>query len=182
MSHPSVAVVIFNKSRQTLVLVKQLRPAVLFAEVMSGKKADLADLSPINSLLTEVEPDVIKKGITLELCAGIVDKEGKSLAEIATEEVEEECGFRLKRPIEFVQTFRSSIGTGGARMSLFYAQVSEDDRISSGGGLSEEGEMIEVVELTLEEVKDLLRQDCVNCPTFTLYGLQWFLNKHQSQK
>ena len=28
----------------------------------------------------------MKRGITLELCAGIVDKEGKSLAEIATEE------------------------------------------------------------------------------------------------
>ena len=35
---------------------------------------------------TDIPSDVAKRGITLELCAGIVDKEGKSLAEIATEE------------------------------------------------------------------------------------------------
>ena len=34
----------------------------------------------------DIPSDVAKRGITLELCAGIVDKEGKSLAEIATEE------------------------------------------------------------------------------------------------
>ena len=52
-------------------------------------------------------------GITLELCAGIVDKEGKSLCEIAKEEVEEECGYRVEsNQIEFVQRFRASIGTG----------------------------------------------------------------------
>ena len=35
---------------------------------------------------TDIPSDVAKRGITLELCAGIVDKEGKSLAEIASEE------------------------------------------------------------------------------------------------
>lgn len=55
--------------------------------------------------------DVGARGITLEVCAGIVDKSDKSLAEIATEEVEEECGFKLDSPIEFVQSFRASIGT-----------------------------------------------------------------------
>ena len=35
---------------------------------------------------TDIPSEVAKRGITLELCAGIVDKEGKSLEEIATEE------------------------------------------------------------------------------------------------
>jgi UDP-sugar diphosphatase len=34
-------------------------------------------------------------GFTLELCAGIVDKD-KSLEEIACEEVQEECGYSVK--------------------------------------------------------------------------------------
>ena len=42
-------------------------------------------------------------------------------------------------------------------MALFYAEVSEEDRVSSGGGVAAEGEMIEVVELTLDEVKDYLK-------------------------
>ena len=59
-------------------------------------------------------------GITLELCAGIVDKD-KSIAEIAREEVEEECGYKVKiDEMQFVQNFRASIGTGGAKMAMFY--------------------------------------------------------------
>ena len=42
-----------------------------------------------------------------------MDKEGKSLAEIAAEEVEEECGYHVDlKQVEFVQTFRGAIGTG----------------------------------------------------------------------
>ena len=111
----------------------------------------------------------------MELCAGIVDKAGKDLVAIATEEVEEECGFKPKKPLEMVQTFRSSIGTGGQTMTLFYAEVTEEERVSSGGGVAAEGEMIEVVEMSVSEIKDYLKQPHVNCPTFTLYGLQWFL-------
>lgn len=116
-----------------------------------------------------------KRGITLELCAGIVDKPTLSLKEIAQAEVEEECGFKTSKPLEFVQTFRSSIGTGGQNMTLFYAEVTEEDRVSSGGGIAQEGEMIEVVEMSIEDVKAYLLKPEVNCPTFTLYGLMWFL-------
>ena len=73
---------------------------------------------------TDITLEGAKRGITLELCAGLVDKKGKSLATIATEEgnynflismyyvqqkkivilflfiVLEECGFALSQPIE----------------------------------------------------------------------------------
>ena len=52
MSAPSVAVVIYNKSRKTLVLVKQLRPAVLFAEILNDSYANADDLEKLNQLLT----------------------------------------------------------------------------------------------------------------------------------
>ena len=110
----------------------------------------------------------------MELCTGIIDKADKSMEQIALAEVEEECGYKASKA-EFVQTFRASIGTGGAPMSLFYVEVTEDDRVSAGGGLANEGERIEVVEQTIDEIKAYLAEPEVNCPTFTLYGLQWFL-------
>lgn len=45
-------------------------------------------------------------GYTLELCAGIVDK-NKSLAEIAAEEVFEECGYKVTPDsLEYIIQFR----------------------------------------------------------------------------
>ena len=124
--------------------------------------------------MTDLPDDIGKRGITTELCAGILDK-NKSLAEIATEEVYEECGYQLSKPIEFVQTFRASIGTGGSQMSLFYAEVADQDKVSAGGGVAAEGEMIEVFELGVEEAQEWIRSPNLNSPTFTLYGLMWFL-------
>ena len=47
-------------------------------------------------------------GFTIELCAGIVDKD-KSLEEIAAEEVFEECGYKIDhRSLEFVTQYRYS--------------------------------------------------------------------------
>ena len=52
LGHPSVTVVIYNKTKQTLVLVKQLRPAVLFAELMNDASIDnINDIPKINKSL-----------------------------------------------------------------------------------------------------------------------------------
>ena len=49
-----------------------------------------------------------------------------------------------------------------------------------GGGLAEEGELIEVVEMSVEEVRNLLAEPELNAIPSTLYGLMWFL-AHKSQ-
>jgi UDP-sugar diphosphatase len=51
---------------------------------------------PAHDRLNTIEVDKYPAslGITLELCAGIVDK-SKSLAEIAAEEMLEECGYKI---------------------------------------------------------------------------------------
>jgi len=52
LGHSSVTVVIYNKTKQTLVLVKQLRPAVLFAELMNDASIDnVNDIAKINESL-----------------------------------------------------------------------------------------------------------------------------------
>ena len=62
--------------------------------------------------------DIGPKGIAdFELCAGLCDKEGKSDLEIAVEEVEEECGYRVHPDqLEFVQKFCEY----GARKMIYY--------------------------------------------------------------
>lgn len=42
-----------------------------------------------------------------------------------------------------------------------------------GGGLAEEGEVIEVVELTIPETKKLLDEEVFNAPPEFLYALMW---------
>lgn len=119
--------------------------------------------------------------MTTELCAGIVDK-AKSLVEIAAEEVEEECGFSVApERLEQILTYRSGVGTSGALQTLFYCEVEDHDRTTSGGGV--DGEMIEVVEYSLAEARQMVTQGAtVTSPPSCLMGILWFLaNKAPKQ-
>lgn len=78
--HDSVSIIVFNTSRRKLVFVRQFRPAVYYWSL--PKKEDKVD----------IERYPIDLGMSLELCAGVVDKD-KPLVEIAREELEEECGY-----------------------------------------------------------------------------------------
>ena len=52
LGHPSVAVVIYNKESDKLVLVKQLRPAVLFTELMNDASiTSVSDMVKANDAL-----------------------------------------------------------------------------------------------------------------------------------
>ncbi len=99
-----------------------------------------------------------KLGVTLELCAGIVDK-NLPLKQVAKEEVLEECGFNVsldnieevmsnkyatnikwKQRFAFVNDdnlsqFRSGVGTSGAEMTMFYCEVTDADKVTGGGGI-----------------------------------------------
>ena len=44
-----------------------------------------------------------------------------------------------------------------------------------GGGLAEEGELIEVVEMGVEEVREMVGKKEVNVSASALYGIMWFL-------
>jgi len=78
--HDSVCIIVFNTSRRKLVFVRQFRPAVYYASL--PEEQDVIDVKRYPATL----------GLSLELCAGIVDKD-KPLVEIAREELKEECGY-----------------------------------------------------------------------------------------
>ena len=67
--------------------------------------------------LLDLGDKIGSKGITLEICAGLIDKKDKSAHEIAIEEVEEECGYKVHPDqMEFVHKFFDL----GCTRSLFY--------------------------------------------------------------
>lgn len=161
--HNSVLIVIFNVPRKVLVLVKQFRPGVYINSIPKEDRTGTIDTSKYPAEL----------GITLEFCAGIVDKD-KSLVEIAREEVLEECGYDV--PVERmqkIQTFRSGVGSAGDRMTFFYVEVTDDMKLTSGGGVDEE--LIDVVEMSVPEARAYIAQEEVRSPGGFLAALHWFL-------
>ena len=146
-AHDSVAILIYHKEKDAFVLVEQFRPAVY-----------------LNNNL----------GITIELCAGIVDKD-LSLAQIAKEEIEEECGFDVDlEEIEKVTSFHTSVGFAGSKQVLYYAEVNDSMKVSEGGGV--DAEMIEVVYLPVKEAKALMYDETMAKTPGLLFAFMWWFN------
>lgn len=111
-------------------------------------------------------------GWILEAAAGVVEP-GEDPADTMRRELAEEIGFEPHH-LESIATFYVSPGGSSERVFLYYAEVSEADRVGNGGGLAEEGEAIEIVEFTLEELTERLHAgDIIDAKT--LIGIQWLL-------
>ncbi len=93
-------------------------------------------------------------GFIIETCAGLLD--GDDPAECARREAEEELGFRLSN-LRFMTTVYSSPGAVTERISLFIADYDHDSRIGTGGGHAHEGEDIEVMEMTFDEMRRMVQ-------------------------
>ena len=90
------------------------------------------------------------KGIVVECCAGLVDKD-KPYEVIAKEEVLEELGYDVPvEDIQFIRTLKSSVGTSGYNSYCYYVNVTNDMKVSNGGGLHDED--IEVVAIKFNEM------------------------------
>jgi len=168
-THDGVAILIFNKTRNVFVFVRQFRPAIYLNSVQ---------VESTEGGLQQVDTDKYpgSLGLTLELCAGIIDKPGP-LVEVAKEEVLEECGYEVSaNDIRKISSCRGGVGTSGSTIHTFYAEVTDDMRVGPGGGLAEEGEMIEVVEYTIEQARTLFTDETVNKVHGLLYSLYWFFD------
>ena len=148
-AHDSVAILLYHKEKRSFVLVKQFRPAVY-----------------LNN----------DHGMTIELCAGIVDKE-LSLAEIAKEEVEEECGYDIPLSnIQKITSFHTSVGFAGSKQTLYFAEVEESMKVSEGGGIDHE--QIEVVYLPLDEAKKLLYDESIAKTPGLMFSFMWWFERN----
>jgi len=149
-SHDSVAILIYHRDRDSFILVKQFRPPVY------NRGGD---------------------GITVEMCAGIIDKD-KSLVEIAKEEIEEECGYGVSvNSIERITKVLSAVGTSGSSQTIYYTEVDESMRVSDGGGI--ESEEIEVVQLPTSKAKSFMYDESIGKTVGLMFAFMWwFENKY----
>lgn len=168
--YDSVAIIIYNISRNVLVLVKQFRPAVYIGSIPEedravGKEIDVQKYPP-------------HLGITLEVCGGIVDKH-LSVAEIAKEEILEECGYEVPlTSLQKISSYRSGVGTSARLQTAYYCEVTDDMKVNSGGGV--EDELIDIVEMTVDEIKKYISGDNIPSPPSFMYLIYWFLyHKHK---
>jgi nudix-type nucleoside diphosphatase (YffH/AdpP family) len=118
----AVAVLPYDPERRQVMLVRQMRAPVLH---VSGQAS------------------------LLEAPAGMLDDEEPESC--ARREAEEEVGLRL-HALEPVGEVWTCPGVSTERIHLFLAAYGSHDRVSDGGGLSEEHEDIEVVEMPLAEM------------------------------
>ncbi len=113
-------------------------------------------------------------GWLIEVVAGVLDKDEKP-EEAVRREIEEEIGFQVK-DLTPIGTFYVSPGGSSERISLFYAEVTNRDKISDGGGMAAESEDIQVVEYSLPELWSALDSGQI-VDAKTIIALQWFKEK-----
>ncbi|XP_072350348.1 uridine diphosphate glucose pyrophosphatase NUDT14 [Scyliorhinus torazame] len=176
-THDSVSALIYNSTQESFILVKQFRPAVYMCEC--ARKGILPDLESTGDDTPEARVPIellpTSAGVTYELCAGIVDKPGLSLKEIAKEEILEECGYNV--PVESLQkitSYRSSVGVTGSKHTMFYVEVTDDLRVGPGGGQAQEGELIEVVQVPVKDWQTFVFDECIPKTVGVNFAFMWF--------
>ena len=151
-AYDSVAILLWHREHDTFVLVKQFRPAVY-----------------LNN----------RDGMTVELCAGLVDKKDLSLEKIAQEEILEECGYDVPlETIERVTAFHTSVGFAGSKQTLYYAEVDEMMHVEEGGGIDQE--QIEVVELPVAEAEAFIADESVVKTPGLMFAFLWWFDRISS--
>ncbi len=146
-SHNSVAVLLYHTQENAFLLVKQFRAPVYLND---------------NS-----------KTFTYELCAGLVDKEDKSLKEIVQEEIDEECGYKVElNDILKITSFYTNVGISGGCQYLFFAKIDESMKIHNGGGINDE--QIETFFLHIEDSDKFIFDESKAKTPGLMFSFYWF--------
>jgi len=119
-------ILLYNRERRTVVLVRQFRFPTW------GEGHD---------------------GFLIEAAAGLLDR--ASPEERIKAEVEEETGYRVSEVRKVFEAFMSP-GSVTERLYFFVAEYDPASRIGAGGGIAEEGEDIEVLELDMSEAMQMM--------------------------
>ena len=114
-------ILLYNRARRTVVLTRQFRMPAF----VSGHS-----------------------GYLVEAAAGLLDD--ASPEQRIRAEVEEETGYRVGAVEKVMEAFMSP-GSVTERLHFFVAEYQPADRIDAGGGLADEGEDIEVLELGIDQ-------------------------------
>lgn len=138
----AATILLFDPERQVVVLVRQLRIPVF----MQGEPAFL-----------------------IETPAGLLDGEAPEVA--ICREAMEETGYRIESAMHLFDAYMSP-GSITERTSFFLGRIDTSKKVAAGGGLSHEGEDIEVLEIPFEESVAMIGTGEI-CDAKTIMLLQW---------
>lgn len=121
------AILLYNKFKKTIVLIKQFR---------------------LPTYLNQNE-----SGFLIEACAGILEEEHPE--ETIIRETEEETGYQISEIKKIFQAYMSP-GALTEIIHFYVAEYDDEMKKSAGGGLASEHENIEVIELPFETAYDMI--------------------------
>ena len=143
----AVAILVYLTDVKRLVLIKQFR---------------YADFARRN------------QGWLVEIVAGIMDEEESAL-ECARRETIEETGYEIQN-FEHIASVYSTPGITTEFVHIYLGIGTSADLKHEGGGLDEEHEDIQLIELTPEEAKQMLLEKQI-MDAKTILALQYFLGR-----
>jgi GDP-mannose pyrophosphatase NudK len=121
-------ILLYNKQSRTVILTRQFR----MPTYLNGNAT----------------------GMLIEACAGLLDKDNPEVA--IRRETEEETGYKIG-VIEKVFESYMSPGSVTEILYFFTAEYEPSMKVSDGGGLEEEQEEIEVLEMSIDRASEMVK-------------------------
>ncbi|MEJ5055623.1 GDP-mannose pyrophosphatase NudK [Sphingobacterium sp. MYb382] len=115
-------ILLYNKQQNTVVLTRQFR----LPTFVNGNET----------------------GMLIEACAGLLDKD--SPEDCIKRETEEETGYRITDVKKIFEAYMSP-GSVTEILYFFVAEYSKSMKVSEGGGVEQEQENIEVLEMSIQQ-------------------------------
>jgi len=121
------AILLYNREFKTVILTRQFR------------------------LPTYVNGN--KKGVLIEACAGLLDKDNAE--DCIKRETEEETGYKI---FDVKKIFEAYMSPGSVTEILYFfiAEYSKEMKVADGGGVDHEEENIEVLEISIDEAMKMI--------------------------
>ncbi|GEO84575.1 MULTISPECIES: NUDIX domain-containing protein [Alphaproteobacteria] len=139
----AVAILLYDPQRRVVVMVRQFRIPVY----LMGSHPFL-----------------------LEVPAGSMEQ-GEDAAETVCREAMEETGYRVDQPRHLFSAYTSP-GAVTEKVHFYFAQINAEQKVADGGGLAEEHEDIEIVEVSLDAALAMVGDGRI-CDAKTIMLLQW---------
>ena len=120
-------ILLYNKNKKSVILTRQFR----LPTYVNGNES----------------------GMLIESCAGLLDKDNAE--DCIRKETEEETGYKVTKVRKIFESYMSP-GSVTEILYFFVAEYDDEMKVSEGGGLEEEQENIEVLELDFDEACNMI--------------------------
>ena len=121
------AILLYNKYNKTIILTRQFRMPTF----LNGNE----------------------NGMMIEVCAGVLDQQNAE--DCILKEIEEETGYSIKDVHKIFEVYMSP-GSVTEIVYFFVGEYSQDMKSSDGGGLADEQENIEVLEMLFDKAYGMI--------------------------